>query len=153
MGPKWPIYNKQELFWISNYYNFHALLAPFIVQNFKNTLRANLQLCLDILSMLLLTTDHTSYSSHFLRMLKDVVVQTLPQRRKITYHPLLVMYWLFSLTYFNARCWAYVPFKCSLTVAITLGLCASELSPTSDKDPELRTGTFHLSLIWKTEKY
>ena len=48
-----------------------------------------------------------------------------------------IFYCLFSKTDFNARCWAYVAFKCSSTVAITLSLCASELSPTSDKDAEL----------------
>ena len=84
----------------------------------------------------------------FFRMLKSVLVQTLSQR-KITYHPLSVMYCLFPKTDFNARCLAYVAFKCSSTAATTLSLCTSELSPTSDKEAELRTGTFHLALISK----
>ena len=37
---------------------------------------------------------------------------------------------LFPQTNFNARCWAYVAFKCSFTATITLGLYASELPPT-----------------------
>ena len=48
-----------------------------------------------------------------------------------------ILYWLFSLTDFNATCWAYVSFKCSSTVAITLSSCTSRLSPTNDKDAEL----------------
>ena len=59
------------------------------------------------------------------------------------------MYCLFPKTDFNARCLAYVAFKCSSTAATTLSLCTSELSPTSDKEAELRTGTFHLALISK----
>ena len=44
LGPKWPICAKQEFFQISHYCNFHGLLAPFIVQNLKKTLRANPEL-------------------------------------------------------------------------------------------------------------
>ena len=57
-----------------------------------------------------------------------------------------ISYCLFSKPDFNARCWAYVAFKCILTAAITLRLCAIELRPTSDKDTELLNRQFPFAL-------
>ena len=100
LGPKWPICAKPEFFRISDYCNFHALLAPFILLNLRKKLLEPIQsYVLRYGQCFSWQLTHTSYSNHFFRMLKDMLVQTLPQRRKITYHPLLVMYWLFSLTY------------------------------------------------------
>ena len=55
--------------------------------------------------------------------------------QKITYHPLFIAF--FHKLISMQRCWAYVAFKYISTAAITLILCASELSPISDKDAEL----------------
>ena len=57
--------------------------------------------------------------------------------RKITYHQLLLG---FSRQLISVQCVEhnYVPFKCSLTVVITLSLCTNELSPINDKDAKLK---------------
>ena len=44
LGPKWSICPKQKVFGKKKYILFICLLAPFIVQNFKNNLRADPEL-------------------------------------------------------------------------------------------------------------
>ena len=61
-------------------------------------------------------------------------IHTMSYRRKVTNHPLL-----FSSTDFNADIWHnYMAFKCSLTATLTLSSSINGLSPSDDKDAELK---------------
>ena len=58
-------------------------------------------------------------------------IRLLDPRRKISYHPLLICFFYKLISIQDVGC------KCSITAAITLCSCTSELSPTNDKDAEL----------------